>query len=87
MSHNDYLHKFYPSFHIDIVCAKSSHEWKTVELVDCYISLHKAEYMKGPNLFQELNIKHKLENGIIDDWFETPIRSIKTEGNCCYHIK
>ena len=56
-------------------------------IYDCHISLHQWEHMSGPNLFQELNIQHKIDRNI-RKWFKIPIRSLRTEGDgCCYEIK
>ena len=69
------------------MCAKSlKPKYETNSINNCQIFLHQWERMKGPNLFQELEIDHNLNNGV-DKWFRTPIRSIRSEGNCCYQIK
>ena len=66
------------------VCAKSKHNTNTI--YGCYISLHQREHLKGPNLFKELDIKRELKQEI-HEWFKIPIRSLKTKGDCCYHIE
>ena len=70
---------------METVCPRYSHEYTVESFNDCFISLHQWEYMEGPNLFQELGIKQRLRQGF-DEWFETPLRSIKTEGSCCFGI-